>query len=128
MRLLLDTHAILWFCAGSSRLSRHARQAIQSSRNECWVSHATAWEVAIKVALGKLTLATNYEELFGTVALANDWKFLEPKIAHYAELLHLPFHHRDPFDRLLVAQARCEQLTIVSGDAHFAQYDVPVLW
>lgn len=128
MRLLLDTHAFLWFCGGSPLLNRRARGAIEDSENVCWVSHATAWEVAIKASLGKLTLPASYEELFGDLAVANAWKVLTPKIDHYSEVRRLPFHHRDPFDRLIIAQARFEGLTIVSDDAQFARYDVPVLW
>jgi PIN domain nuclease of toxin-antitoxin system len=128
MKLLLDTHALLWFCDGNAALSGKARAAMEDERNERWVSHATAWEIAIKAGLGKLALQVPYEELFPGVIAANGWQVLAPDFLHYRELLVLPLHHRDPFDRLLVAQARVEGLTLVSADPHFPAYDVPVLW
>lgn len=128
MKLLLDSHALLWFCDGNASLSEPARAAIEDARNEKHVSHATAWEVAIKARLGKLKLAVPFEELFPGALLTNGFRVLPPDFRHYQELLTLPFHHRDPFDRLLVAQARIERLTLVSCDKHFASYGVPLLW
>lgn len=128
MKLLLDSHALLWFCDGNASLSEPARAAIEDARNEKHVSHATAWEVAIKARLGKLKLAVPFEELFPGALLTNGFLVLTPDFRHYQELLTLPFHHRDPFDRLLVAQARIEGLTLVSCDKHFAAYEVPLLW
>jgi PIN domain nuclease of toxin-antitoxin system len=128
MRLLLDSHALLWFLDGSSALSITARSAIEDSGNEKLVSYATAWEVAIKLSLGKLKLAVPYEEVFPGALLANGFQLLPSDVRHYRELLTLPFHHRDPFDRLLIAQARAEGMTLVSGDPHFSDYGVPVIW
>ena len=128
MRLLLDSHALLWFCEGNAALSAPARAAIESLGNDKYVSHATAWEVAIKASLGKLTLSVPYEELFPGALLTNGFLALPPDFRHYRELLTLPFHHRDPFDRLLIAQARVEDMTLVSKDPHFAAYGVPLLW
>src|SRR4051812_32778811 len=116
MKLLLDTHAVLWYLSGNSLLSRRARSAIEDPANCCSISHATAWEVAIKNALGKLRLSQPYDKIFSIGVAANGWKFLPPDVRHYVELLDLPFHHRDPFDRLLIAQAKCEGLTIVTDD------------
>jgi PIN domain nuclease of toxin-antitoxin system len=128
MRLLLDSHALLWFCEGNASLSAPARAAIEDSSNEKYVSHATAWEVAIKSSLGKLMLAVPYEELFPGALLANGFFTLPADFSHYRELLTMPFHHRDPFDRLLIAQASREGLTLVSKDPHFAAYGVSLLW
>jgi len=128
MRLLLDSHALLWFYEGSASLSGPARLAIEDPGNEKLVSHATAWEVAIKVRLGKLKLAVSYDELFPGALLTNGFRILPPDFAHYRELLTLPFHHRDPFDRLLIAQARVEGLTLVSCDPLFRPYGVRLLW
>ena len=128
MRLLLDTHAMLWFCEGSAALSTTARAALEDEGNERWVSHATAWEVAIKVSLRKLALQVPYEDLFSGVLAANGWRVLPQDIRHYRELLGMPLHHRDPFDRLLIAQARVEGLTLVSADPNFPAYGVPLLW
>lgn len=128
MRLLLDSHALLWFCEGSSSLSLDAREAIEDLGNEKYVSHATAWEVAIKVSLGKLKLAVSFRDLFPGALQSNGFVALPTDFRHYYELTTLPFHHRDPFDRLLIAQARVEQLTLVSCDQSFQAYGVPLLW
>lgn len=105
MRLLLDSHAFLWFCEGNSALSQAALEAIEDVRNEKWVSHATAWELAIKVSLKKLRLTMPFEELFPGTVLESGFYLLAPDCRHYQELLLLPWHHRDPFDRLLIAKA-----------------------
>ena len=128
MRLLLDSHTLLWFCEGNAGLSSSARAAIEAPGNKKYVSHATAWEIAIKASLGKLTLSIPYEDLFPGALLANGFLPLPQDFRHYRELLTLPFHHRDPFDRLIIAQARVERLTLVSKDPHFTPYDVPLLW
>ena len=128
MRLLLDSHALLWFCEGSTLLSAAARAAIEDGQNERLVSHATAWEVAIKINLGKLKLTIPYEDFFPGALLANGFRELPPDFRHYRELLTLPLHHRDPFDRLLVAQAKAEGLTVVTSDPQFSTYGVAVLW
>jgi PIN domain nuclease of toxin-antitoxin system len=128
MRLLLDSHALLWFLEGSSSLSRNARSAIEDVANEKVVSHVSAWEIAIKASLRKIHLAIPYEELFPDAVEANGFEVLPLDFRHYRELLNLPFHHRDPFDRLPIAQAKEERLTLVSCDPHFAIYGVPLIW
>lgn len=128
MRLLLDTHAFLWFCEGSTSLSASARAGIENPSNEIYLSHATAWEIAIKAGLGKLRLSMPYDDLFPGAVAANGFQVLPPDFRHYRAVLTLPHHHRDPFDRLLIAQGLCDRLTIVSGDPHFAAYGVPLLW
>jgi PIN domain nuclease of toxin-antitoxin system len=128
MRLLLDSHALLWFCGGNKSLSAAARAAIEAEGNEKYVSHATAWEVAIKASLGKLKLEMPYAELFPGALIANGFRELLPDFRHYRELLGLPWHHRDPFDRLLIAQARIEGMAVVSCDPHFAAYGIPLVW
>lgn len=128
MRLLLDTHSFLWFCEGSSALSNVARSAIEDPGNQKWVSHATAWELAIKISLKKLDLKVPYQELFPGAVLSNGFGVLAPEFRHYQELLLLPWHHRDPFDRLLIAQAKCDELKLVTCDPKFAGYGVAVLW
>jgi PIN domain nuclease of toxin-antitoxin system len=128
MRLLLDSHALLWFCEGNNTLSGAARAAIQDSGNEKWISHATAWEVAIKASLGKLELEVAYEDIFPGAIQSNGFRVLSPDFRHYRELLTLPQHHGDPFDRLLIAQARVEDMTLVTRDPQFAAYGVPIVW
>ena len=86
------------------------------------------WEAAIKMALGKLTLTVPYEQLFPKAIEANGFAMLVPDLSHYYSLLKLPLHHRDPFDRLLIAQAQVEGLTLVTCDPEFALYGVPLLW
>lgn len=120
MRLLLDTHALLWFCEGNAALTSAARSALEDRANERYVSHVSAWETAIKLALGKLTILVPYEDLFPGVLLPNGFVMLPSDLSHYRTLLQLPLHHRDPFDRLLVAQAKTEGLTLVSGDANLS--------
>ena len=130
MRLLLDSHAFLWlwFCEGNPNLSAAARAAIEDAANQSFISHASAWEIAIKVSLNKLQLGVPYADLFPKAVAANGFKMLEPDLRHYEELLSLPMLHRDPFDRLLIAQAKIEQMTFVSRDQTFAAYGVPIVW
>jgi PIN domain nuclease of toxin-antitoxin system len=128
VRLLLDTHALLWFDAGDANLSARAREMIEDRSNEVYISHASAWEVAVKVSLGKLTLRVEYAALFPGFAVVNDFAVLAPTFDHYHTLTVLPFHHRDPFDRLLVAQAKVEGLTLVTRDANLGRYGVDVAW
>jgi PIN domain nuclease of toxin-antitoxin system len=128
VRLLIDTHALLWFCEGSFSLSDRARAAMEDEANERYVSHATAWEVAIKVSLGKLKLHDDYRVIFSGVMKANGFKLLPSAVDHYDALIRLPRHHGDPFDRLILAQAEVEGLVIVTCDAEFPAYGMPLLW
>ena len=128
MRLLIDTHALLWFCEGSPILSPKARAAMEDGTNERFVSHASAWETAIKVSIGKLKLLTDYRVIFPGVLEANGFVFLPPAVEHYEALITLPRHHGDPFDRLIIAQAQVEGFTIVTCDEGFPAYGVPLLW
>ena len=126
--MLLDTHALLWFCDGNPALSAAARGAMEDSTNEIFVSHATPWEVAIKVSLGKLALQADFAVLFPGVLHANGFKLLHSTPDHYRALIPLARHHGDPFDRLMIAQAQVEGLTIITSDSQFAAYGVPLLW
>lgn len=128
MRLLIDTQALLWFCEGNPALSATARAAMEDASQQRYVSHATAWEVAIKVGLGKLQLQAGYDVVFPGVLDANGFMLLPPALSHYRALIPLPPHHRDPFDRLIIAQAQVEGLTVVTCDGAFAAYGVPLLW
>jgi PIN domain nuclease of toxin-antitoxin system len=128
MRLLIDTHALLWFCEGNPALSDAARAAMEDAAHERYVSHATAWETAIKLSIGKLELKAAYEDVFPGVLDANGFKLLPPAVEHYKALIPLPRHHGDPFDRLIIAQAKVEGLTVVTSDGHFPDYGVPLLW
>lgn len=124
MRLLLDTHVALWFTEDSAKLTDSAIGAIEDAANVILLSAVVPWEIAIKRALGKIDTTDEYLTLL-RVAGAVD---LPITVAHAQAVEGLPHHHRDPFDRLLLAQAQAEDATIVTSDARFANYDVPVLW
>jgi PIN domain nuclease of toxin-antitoxin system len=122
-RFLLDTNAFLWWMTDKSRLSDQAKAEIGSARTVVMVSAVVAWEIAIKTAQGRLTTPGDV----GTAIRANRFVELPVTVAH-AEALHsLPMIHKDPFDRLLVSQARVERLTLITSDEMLARYDVPVL-
>jgi PIN domain nuclease of toxin-antitoxin system len=127
VNLLLDTQALLWWKEGSRKLGRRARRAIETEATTVRVSAASAWEIAIKVRAGRLKL-TEPLHLWMPVRLEREG-FLMSSVAveHAAAVALLPDHHQDPFDRLLIAQARAEGLTIVTSDAAFDAYDVKVL-
>ena len=128
MILLLDTHTLLWFLTDDSNLSARARAAIEDPANVAHVSAASLWEVAIKFALGKLKLPAPFADIFPRQLELNGFSLLPITPAHCATLLTIPFHHRDPFDRLLLAQAKTEGMTLVTNDGQFGSYGVPWLW
>ena len=128
MNLLLDTHALIWFLENDPQLSIRARTAISDPENRCHVSDASAWESGIKLSLEKLKLPLPYERLFPGRLLELGFHSLPIRHSHLHRIVHLPFHHRDPFDRVLIAQAQVEEMTLVSCDPHFQHYDVPLLW
>jgi len=128
MRMLLDTHAFLWFVLGDPQLSSTARRHIEDLGNEKLVSPASYWEIAIKISLKKYTLAQPYETFMQKGIEDNGFIILAIEPKHTAALTSLPFHHRDPFDRLIIAQAMTEQMPVISGDAAFAAYPVTRIW
>jgi len=124
LRLLLDTHVLLWWVDGGGELSAPQRRAIGRAGNQVWVSVASAWEMAIKASLGKLQLASPVGDYIARHLPANRFQLLNITLDHAARVEALPFHHRDPFDRLLIAQAKQENLTVVSKDPVFPRYGV----
>jgi PIN domain nuclease of toxin-antitoxin system len=128
VKLLLDTHAFLWFIAGSERLSATARQQIEESANQPLLSAASLWEMAIKLSLGRLQLGRPFEDLIPEQMRLNGIQLLGIELEHVTPVTTLPFHHRDPFDRLIVAQAMVEQMPIVSADPAFDAYPIERLW
>lgn len=128
MSLLLDTHALLWWVDDAPQLSSKARQALLAWESECFVSVASCWELAIKVSLGKLGLRDSVERFIPEQLAMNSFRLLPIDFRHAARVETLPFHHRDPFDRLLIAQALTEKLTVVTSDPAFANYGVDCLW
>lgn len=127
MRLLLDTHAFLWFYAGNNQLSNTAEGLINDLGNECFLSIASIWEIGIKTSIGKLELRVDFAGLAEFMA-TNRIALLPIAFGHIQQLQSLPFHHRDPFDRLLIAQAFTEHLTLISRDEIFQQYAVSLIW
>ncbi len=127
-RLLLDTHVFLWWVDDAPELSAAARRVIADGHNECYLSVASCWEMAIKSSLGKLRLAKSVDRFVSEQVTANGFSMLNIELRHAAKVEKLPFHHRDPFDRLLIAQAVMEKLTIVSADSNFSDYGVKVIW
>ena len=123
MRLLLDTHIFLWWRTDSPRLGRTIRRTIATA-DLVWVSAVSGWEVAIKQALGKLRLADS----FASMVAASEFDELVLTLRHTEQLVALAPHHRDPFDRMLIAQAQVEQATLVTHDRQFKPYDVPTSW
>lgn len=128
MRLLLDTHAFLWWVADDRRLSRKARAAIASRDSACFLSLASVWEMAIKVGLNRLELPSSVDRFVSEQMAANAIEPLPIDLGNAGDVARLPFHHRDPFDRLLAAQALGEELAIVSADPVFAKYGVRRVW
>lgn len=128
MKVLLDAHALLWYLTGSSHLSTNARSIIQDRANTLFVSPATLGEIGIKNSLGKLTLPEPFEQLFPALLDRDGILLLPILVPHLHQHRHLPFHHSDPFDRLIIAQALVEDLTIISRDTAFPAYGVKLLW
>jgi PIN domain nuclease of toxin-antitoxin system len=123
LNVLLDTHAFLWWRTNSSRMSAKARRAVVTA-DAVLISAASAWEIAVKLALGKLRLADPVAWMVDDSGFAP----LHVTFAHTERLATLPRHHRDPFDRMLIAQAQVEGVTLVTHDKLFQPYDIPILW
>jgi PIN domain nuclease of toxin-antitoxin system len=123
VNLLLDTHVAIWWLADPCRLSASAREAIAQPRNRAFISAASAWEVELKRAKGKLTLPADYWNLW----MADGFEELPVRAVHARNSSRLPTHHADPFDRLLLAQAKAEGLVFISRDAWVPHYGVPFL-
>jgi PIN domain nuclease of toxin-antitoxin system len=124
--VLLDTHAFLWWCDDALELSKKARKTM--SEEECFISLASLWEIAIKTSQGKLKLPSRFDLYVPEQILLNGFSRLEIGFRHIAGCAVLPWHHRDPFDRLLIAQAIEEELRVVSSDSIFEQYGIRRVW
>lgn len=128
MRMLLDTHAFIWLLNGDSALSLAALAAISDGRNEKLLSIGSPWEITIKASLGKLTLGQTLQEFLTRIEQTRTIQPLAIRPAHLLQLAALPQHHRDPFDRLIVAQAMSENCILVSRDERLDVYGVQRLW
>jgi PIN domain nuclease of toxin-antitoxin system len=127
MNLLLDTHAFIWYVEGKKELSLKARNAIRNPESKSSVSVATLWEIAIKISIGKLELGKPFDNVLEYIE-ENGIEVLPIRFAHTREVRRLRFHHRDPFDRMLIAQTRVEAMTIVSSETVFDKYGVKRIW
>jgi PIN domain nuclease of toxin-antitoxin system len=128
MRLLLDTHTLLWFLSDDAQLSDPARKLIEDGANEILLSIASLWEMAIKISLGKLTIGGPFDIFIPEQLALNSIGLLGITLAHTAAVSTLPFHHRDPFDRLLIAQSLVDAVPIVSRDGILDAYGVVRMW
>lgn len=128
MRLLLDTQAFLWFVLNDARLSPTARTLLVDPANELLLSPASYWEIAIKVSIGKYQVPGSFKDFMDRQIVVNRLSILPITVAHAAAVACLPFHHRDPFDRLLIAQALTENVPLVSSDAIVDSYGVTRIW
>jgi PIN domain nuclease of toxin-antitoxin system len=128
VRALLDTHTFIWFIEGKPLLSARAREIIEAPQTDLVLSVASIWEAAIKFSIGKLTLSQPFAILIPAELRANDIPILDIAFVHVSRLTTLPFHHRDPFDRMLIAQAMAENLPIISIDTIFDAYGVARIW
>lgn len=127
MDYLLDTHTFLWFINGDNRLSTSARKAIENSETLKYLSAASFWEMAIKYSIGKLELDMPFTDLKRHV-IDNGFESLPTTFEHANQLTELTFHHRDPFDRMIIAQAMTEHLIIITKDSIFKKYYKEILW
>ena len=128
MKLLLDTHTFIWWTTEPSRLSQPVTEALTNPDNEVFLSVASLWEMQIKKQLGKITFARPLPDLVADEQRANALRLLPVMAEHVYRLDQLPPHHKDPFDRLLLAQAKCEGATLVTSDNALKVYDVALLW
>lgn len=128
MKLLLDTQCWLWWFAQPEKLNERIIDQITDNTNEVWLSVASVWEMGIKVLIGKLKLSEKIDDYIPTRMTRLGAKSLEITTAHALRVAALPLHHRDPFDRMLIAQAQTEKMILVSADSVFHRYEVALLW
>jgi PIN domain nuclease of toxin-antitoxin system len=128
VRLLLDTQCWLWWFAQPEKLNGSVIAQIADEANDVWFSVASVWELGIKVSIGKLPIPEPIEDYVSTRMTQLGARSLEITVSHALRVAALPLHHRDPFDRMLIAQAQLENMTLVSADSMFNQYEVSLLW
>jgi len=128
MKVVLDTHAFLWWITDDDRLSAHARSIIVNRENELYLSAATGWEIAIKAKLGRIHLPGRVDSFIAKQLELNDIFSLPIHMSHALNVYNMPNYHRDPFDRLIIAQAQLEKMSILTMDPQMARYGVKVVW
>jgi PIN domain nuclease of toxin-antitoxin system len=128
MKVLLDTHAFLWLISGDDRLSETAQKTFLNPGNILFFSAASLWEICIKMSLGKLSLKSGWLKTIENEMKINAIQWLSIEMTHCVKLINLPFHHRDPFDRMLVAQAIVDDMQLLSRDTRLASYEIKCIW
>jgi PIN domain nuclease of toxin-antitoxin system len=126
-QFLLDTHTLIWHLTDAPELSPKAKQTIENAENQAFVSIASFWEIAIKINIGKLNLNYSLQELLMESEKLG-FEILDLRQSHLLTLINIPLHHRDPFDRILIAQSIAESMTLISKDTNFPLYDIMLLW
>ena len=127
MNLLLDTHTLIWFITDNDNLPRKTKSIIESKENACFVSMASYWEIGIKNSIGRLDLNADLKTIFHIIE-ETGFNTIPITTNQILTNAHLPFHHQDPFDRIIIAQAMTEKMTIITKDSQMELYDVPTLW
>ena len=127
MDLLIDTHVLIWFITDDIKLPPKMRQIIENIENDCFVSIATYWEIAIKHSLGRLDLNSGLENIFQIIE-ETGFEILPITVNQILNNARLEFHHKDPFDRIIIAQAISENLSMITKDEQFKEYKVPLIW
>jgi PIN domain nuclease of toxin-antitoxin system len=128
MKCLLDTHVLLWILSDDKRLSVNAKNNFLDPENTIYLSVASIWEISIKISLKKLKLKTSLEKIIDDYVIGNDINLLNIESSHIYPLQKLPFHHQDPFDRVILCQAKYEKMPIISSDKNFDLYSVERIW
>ena len=128
MKVLLDTHALIWWITDDERLSSHARSIISNGDNELLLSSASGWEIVAKARLGRIHLPGKPEAFIAEQLSLNSIQSLPIYMSHALHVYNLPFHHRDPFDRMIIAQAQLEDLPILTMDPQIEKYEIKVIW
>ncbi|MGB5745539.1 MAG: type II toxin-antitoxin system VapC family toxin [Desulfobacterales bacterium] len=128
MKYLLDTHAFLWFVSDDNKLSPKAKSIIKDHNNEIYFSAASAWEISIKIRLGRLTMEENLEPFIVAQLAENNFQTLSITILHSIYTSKLPEIHKDPFDRMIIAQSKAENMSLISKDKNIKKYKTPVVW
>ena len=128
MKYLLDTHAFLWFVSDDNKLSPRAKAIIKDHNNEIYFSAASAWEISIKIRLGRLTMEEDLEPFIVAQLAENNFQTIAITIFHSIYTSKLPEIHKDPFDRMIIAQSKAENMSLISKDKNIKKYKVPVVW
>lgn len=127
MRYLIDTQILIWLLGLSDKLPKNILKLLTNSKNEIFVSAVSVWEIAIKTSIGKLTFPFDIKDILHEIEKLKI-NILEINCNHLIKVAELPFHHKDPFDRLIISQAKIENLPLISSDNNFKKYDVKLIW